>query len=90
MRGKNKMTEKEFLEKYGEVEVMFESYYKFTFNFGGLTNEGANLTVYVGGDYDQIYGLSVQPDHYYKVKDLPYVIGFRDDDFEDGKYQDIK
>ena len=50
-----KLTRAEFYEKYGDVEVVFDSYYKYTFNFHGLTKNGSTLTVRLGGDADEIY-----------------------------------
>lgn len=54
------MTEiKEFLEKYGSVEVKFYSYYKYFFVFVGSAPDGTPVTVSVGGDAGSIYRFDV-------------------------------
>jgi len=56
----------EFIEKYGDEEVSFRSYYKYTFSF---TSENG-LTVYVGGNHDDIYRLCVEANKKYKISEL--------------------
>jgi hypothetical protein len=53
------VTQQEFIEKYGEVEVKFHSYYKYSFMFKGVTDDGDTIFVSVGGDSDYIYRLEV-------------------------------
>ena len=47
------LTEKEFLETYGEAMVVFTSYYKYSFGFKGEFN-GKSIYVSVGGSADDI------------------------------------
>lgn len=49
------MTREEFDAKYGNVEVTFDSYYKFTFYFSGTTPEGVQISGHIGGSADDIY-----------------------------------
>lgn len=70
---KEKLTRKEFMDKYGEVEVRFRSYYKFTFYFNAELEDGATLSVGVGGSADEIYREEVAADTAGKVAGLfPY------------------
>jgi len=48
------MTYEEFIEKYGEEEIKFSSYYKYSFTF-----KNEKLAVGYGGDHDDIYRLEV-------------------------------
>ena len=63
----NKITYDEMIELYGDVEVVFSSYYKFSFNY---RNEEKHITVTVGGMADDIYRFEVGADTKYKIKDL--------------------
>lgn len=49
------MTREEFYAKYGDVEVTFSSYYKFTFTYAATLPDGKKLTVGFGGNSDDIY-----------------------------------
>jgi hypothetical protein len=49
------MTRAEFYAKYGDVEVTFSSYYKYTFNYATTLPDGKRLTVGYGGNSDEIY-----------------------------------
>lgn len=60
------MNLKEMEANYGDILVRFSSYYKYNFVF-----KGQGLTVYAGGDKDDIYRFSVQPNEDYKIRDLP-------------------
>lgn len=67
------MTREEFYAKYGEVEVVFTHYYKFTFNYGALLPDGLRLSVGYGGNADEIYRHGVAVGEPIKIKDLlPY------------------
>jgi hypothetical protein len=57
-----KMEPKEFMEKYGDMEVQFFSYYKYTFTFTGKTPEGNTIIAYVGGTSDDIYRQEITPE----------------------------
>jgi hypothetical protein len=63
------LTEEGLLEKYGEIEVKFIYYYKYTFTFIG-DFEGKTIQVSVGGSGDDIYRFEVEAEKQYKVKDL--------------------
>lgn len=63
------LTKKEFLETYGEAMVVFTSYYKYSFNFGGEFN-GKSIYVSVGGNADDIYRFNVTAGKEYAVKEL--------------------
>lgn len=65
----SKLTEKQFLEKYGEAKVVFAYYYKYSFTFTGEF-EGKKLHVIVGGSADDIYRFDVEPNKEYQVKEL--------------------
>lgn len=70
------MNREEFLEKYGDHEVEFRSYYKYTFTFVNDT-----LEIRVGGDAEDIYRLEVLAGKKYKVRDLdPYAAYIRDEE----------
>ena len=49
------MNQAELIEKYGNVKLKFDSYYKYTFTYTGLTDEGLTINVELGGDPDEIY-----------------------------------
>ena len=49
-------------EKYGEVKLKFNGYYKYSFNFTGKTEEGEEIHVLVGGNSDDIYRMEVTRD----------------------------
>ncbi len=53
------MSRDEFIEKYGDVEVFFNSYYKYTFTYKGTLPDGKVITVGYGGDSSEIYRYSV-------------------------------
>ena len=50
-----KMTRAEFYAKYGDVQVTFSSYYKYTFTYAATLPDGKRLTVGYGGNSDEIY-----------------------------------
>lgn len=49
------MTKEEFYAKYGDVVVAFSSYFKYTFTYSATLPDGKILTVYYGGNSDDIY-----------------------------------
>lgn len=63
------LTEKEFLEVYGEAKVVFTSYYKYSFSFRGELN-GKSIYVSIGGNADDIYRFNVTAGKEYAVKEL--------------------
>ena len=50
------------LEKYGDVPLKFSGYYKYSFGFSGTAPDGAEITISIGGNHDEIYRYSVRPD----------------------------
>jgi hypothetical protein len=67
------MTQQEFIEKYGNVYVRFDSYYKYSFTFKGVTADGTAVYVEVGGNPDAVYSLEVDVDAVETVSGLdPY------------------
>jgi len=60
----NKMTYKKFIEKHGEEEVKFSSYYKYSFTF-----KNEKLAVGCGGSHDDIYRLEVNAEPI-KIKNI--------------------
>ena len=55
----NQISQEEFIKKYGEVEVDFSSYYKYTFTYSGTLPDGRTICVRVGGDSSDIYRFEV-------------------------------
>jgi hypothetical protein len=53
------LTKEQFIEKYGDVEMHFTSYYKYTFSFEGKTPNGETIKASVGGSADDIYRFEV-------------------------------
>ena len=64
------MTRAEFYAKYGDVEVTFSSYYKYTFTYAASLPDGKRLTVGYGGNSDDIYRLEVSTSCAEKVSSL--------------------
>ena len=64
------ITKKEFDELYGDVEVEFVSYYKYTFVFAGDTPDGLRVSLSVGGCADDIYRMDVAAGVKEKVRDI--------------------
>ena len=56
------------LEKYGEIELSFSSYYKYCFSFI-YKNEDLTISGYYGGNDGDIYRYSLNFDTKIKVKD---------------------
>ena len=49
------LTEDEVNSKYGEVKLTFSSYYKYSFTFIGVAEDGARIVAGWGSDSDDIY-----------------------------------
>ncbi len=79
------ITRKEFNELYGDVEVVFNSYYKFTFEFRGVTKNHETLSISFGGCSDDIYKEEIEAGEKVKVKDIEATYGtvYADDDCTD-------
>jgi hypothetical protein len=52
---KKEITRAEFYEKYGDVEVTFSSYYKYTFEYSATLDDGKRIVVSYGGNSDEVY-----------------------------------
>ena len=53
------MTAEQVNEKFKDVKVTFDSYYKFTFTFKGQSEDGFTLACLYGGSSDDIYRYDV-------------------------------
>lgn len=70
------LSQPEFLKKYGDVQVSFNEYYKFTFYFTGVTPEGYKLVVGYGGNSEQIYRYELSSTQTGTVKSIEPYSGF--------------
>jgi|688.fasta_scaffold480425_2 hypothetical protein len=64
------LSEEEFIEKYADVVVSFESYYKYSFKYVGYTDpgvDGLRIEVSYGGDPQEIYRFELQAGHTVKL-----------------------
>jgi len=69
----SKLSQEQFLEKYGEVRVKFSHYYKFCFHFEGSKDGFHKVTVSVGGDSGSIYKEHIVAGRFHSVQELdPY------------------
>ena len=53
------MTKNEFMDKYNDVEFIFSRYYKYTFTFEGVTEDGKTVILSCGGGSSEIYRYEV-------------------------------
>jgi len=63
-----KYTKEEIIEKFGEIELSFSSYYKYSFNYS-YKDEVIDIYGFFGGGSDYIYRYDCSPDKKVKVKD---------------------
>jgi hypothetical protein len=49
------LTVEDFQKQYGDVDLTFDSYYKFTFTFAGTAPDGVRIAAGFGGNSDDIY-----------------------------------
>lgn len=77
------MTKDEFIENYGNVRVSFHSYYKHLFTFTGITEDGYEVVIQVGGNSDDIYRMEVSPDYLETVAGLDPISGLVYDEIGD-------
>ena len=63
------MTREEFLQKYGDVEVKFDYYYKYEFVYKGDV-DGVPISVSTGGTADEIYSMDVGTNDTAKISNL--------------------
>jgi hypothetical protein len=53
------ISEQEFLDLYGDTEMQFSSYYKYSFTYKGVAADGMEILARVGGSSDDIYRYEV-------------------------------
>ena len=56
------LDKEQILERYGNVKLEFDSYYKYTFTFAGVAEDGAQVSASIGGDSRDIYRMEVSAD----------------------------
>jgi len=49
------LTDEDVLERYGEIDLTFTSYYKYVFSYIGSAPAGVTIHADYGGDADDIY-----------------------------------
>ena len=55
------MSREEVLDKYGDIQLKFSYYYKYTFIYKAVTDVGTIIIAYVGGCGDEIYRMDLSP-----------------------------
>lgn len=56
------MTKEQFIEKYGDLKMVFTSFHKFSFFYQGFPEDGGILVVAkIGGDSSDIYEFNATP-----------------------------
>lgn len=66
------MEKDEVMAKYGSVPLVFTSYYKYSFEFGGQSEDGTFVSCSIGGDANDIYRFQVTPDTTVLLGDLEW------------------
>jgi hypothetical protein len=51
----NQEKQNAFMEKYRDVKVKFYNYYKYTFYYSAMLDDGSFISVSYGGNSDDIY-----------------------------------
>ena len=80
------ISREEFNKLYGDVEVEFTSYYKYSFTFTGVEPQrGMRIVVTIGGCADDIYKMDVTAGEKVKVRDCyaTYAGAYYGEDAED-------
>lgn len=63
----------EAVNAYGDVPLLFSSYYKYSFTFTGVAPDGAVISASIGGNSEEIYRKEVWRDVSVTMKDIfPY------------------
>jgi hypothetical protein len=57
-------------EKYGNVKLKFNGYYKYSFSFTGETEDGEQIYASIGGNADEIYNLDVNAEKEESINSL--------------------
>ena len=67
------MTKEEAWEKYGDIPLKFEHYYKFSFRFCGIGPQGESIEASIGSTHEDIYRFECTPETTITLKkDDPY------------------
>ena len=67
------ITNEEFIALYGDVEVEFYSYYKYTFTYRGELPDGSVIFCDYGGNSDEVYRYEVNAGDKIAIKSVyPY------------------
>lgn len=66
------LSREEVLAKYGEVDLFFSAYYKYSFGFSGIADDGVKVYMCIGGDSGDIYRFIVSRDEPKKLKDMEW------------------
>lgn len=66
------MDEQEALKLYGGLPLFFNSYYKYSFTFNAIAEDGNKVFVTTGGSSDDIYRYSVDAESPVFLKDGEY------------------
>jgi len=76
------ISREEFNKLYGDVEVVFNSYFKYTFEYRGETKDFKVVSISFGGCADDIYREAVEAGEKVKVKDIEgtYATVYEDSD----------
>lgn len=56
------LTKEQVIEKFSDVDLRFKSYYKYSFEFEGVTEDGYTINCYYGTHSDDIYKFEVSVD----------------------------
>lgn len=64
------LTQQEILEKHGNTEMVFRSYYKYMFTYEGETPNGDKIYAHCGGNHDDIYRFEVVAGNMETLKSL--------------------
>jgi len=62
MSKQNKLTKEQVEELYGEVPLLFDSYYKYSFTYVGEADDGIEIVMSYGGQSDDVYRYTVGRD----------------------------
>ena len=49
------ITQEEYIEKYKDVKLKFDYYYKYTFYYEGVAEDGTQIGARFGGCHEEIY-----------------------------------
>ena len=73
------LTEEEMFEKYGDIELNFSHYHKYTFTYVGDDCHGKTFSALIGGNSDEVYNLEVSCDDVQSIRALyPFYLDVRD------------